>query len=204
MTTTTKRAAIYSRVSTSGQTVENQRRELEKVAQQRGWEIVDIYEDAGISGTKGRDQRPALDRLHKDATRGRFDVVMAWSVDRIGRSLHQLVGFMAEMGQLGIGIYLHQQALDTSIPAGKAMLNMCGVFAEFEREMIVERVNAGLRRARAQGKRLGRPTVGHHVEAAVRQLRRRGSGIKAIARELNIGVSVVQRVVHSQRPATHA
>lgn len=203
MTTTTKRAAIYSRVSTSGQSVENQRRELEKVAQQRGWEIVDIYEDAGISGTKGRDQRPALDRLHKDATRGRFDVVMAWSVDRIGRSLHQLVGFMAEMGQLGIGIYLHQQALDTSTPAGKAMLNMCGVFAEFEREMIVERVNAGLRRARAQGKRLGRPTVGHHVEAAVRQLRRRGTGIKAIAKELSIGVSVVQRVVHSERSAQH-
>ena len=199
MTTIAKRAAIYSRVSTSGQTTDNQRRELERVAQQRGWEIVEIYEDAGISGTKGRDQRPALDRLHKDATRGRFDVVMAWSVDRIGRSLHQLVNFMAEMGQLGVGIYLHQQALDSSTPAGEAMLNMCGVFAEFEHAMIVERVNAGLRRARAQGKRLGRPRVGHHVEAAVRQLRRRGSGIRAIARELNIGVSVVQRVVHSER-----
>ncbi|MGA8939911.1 MAG: recombinase family protein [Acidobacteriaceae bacterium] len=197
--TARKRAAIYSRVSTSGQTTENQSHELKRVAQQRDWEIVEFYEDAGISGAKGRDQRPALDRLHKDATRGRFDVVMAWSVDRLGRSLHQLVSFMAEMGQLGIGIYLHQQALDSSTPAGKAMLNMCGVFAEFEREMIVERVNSGLRRARAQGKRLGRPTVGHHVEAAVRQLRRRGSGIRAIARELNIGVSVVQRVVHAEQ-----
>lgn len=194
-----RRAAIYTRVSTSGQTTENQRQELEKVAQQRGWEIVEIYEDAGISGTKGRDQRPALDQLHRDATRGRFDIVMAWSVDRIGRSLHQLVSFMAEMGQLEVGIYLHQQALDSSTPAGKAMLNMCGVFAEFEREMIVERVNAGLRRARAQGKRLGRPPVGHHIETAVRQLRRRGTGIRAIARELNIGVSVVQRVVHAEQ-----
>jgi DNA invertase Pin-like site-specific DNA recombinase len=199
MTTTTKRAAIYSRVSTTGQTIENQRRELERVAQQRGWEIVELYEDAGISGAKGRDQRPALDRLHKDATRGHFDIVMAWSVDRLGRSLHQLVNFMAEMGQLSIGVYLHQQALDSSTAAGRAMLSMCSVFAEFERDMIVERVNAGLRRARAQGKRLGRPTVGHHVEAAVRQLRRRGTGIKAIARELKIGVSVVQRVVYAEQ-----
>jgi DNA invertase Pin-like site-specific DNA recombinase len=197
MTPTPKRAALYSRVSTAGQTTATQRRELEKVARQRGWEVVQMYEDKGISGAKGRDQRPALDRLHRDAAQGRFDVVMAWSVDRVGRSLHQLVGFMAEMGQLGVGLYLHQQALDTSTPAGKAMLNMCGVFAEFEREMIVERVNAGLRRARAQGKRLGRPRVGDHVEAAVRRLRGRGSGIKAIARELNIGVSVVQRVVHA-------
>ncbi len=192
-----KRAAIYSRVSTSGQTTANQRRDLETVARQRGWEVVEVYEDKAISGAKGRDQRPALDRLQRDAARGSFEVVMAWSVDRIGRSLHQLVGFMAEMGDLGVGLYLHQQALDTSTPAGKAMLNMCGVFAEFEREMIVERVNAGLRRARAQGKRLGRPKVGDHVEAAVRRLRGRGSGIKAIARELNIGVSVVQRVVHA-------
>lgn len=199
MSTSKKRAAVYSRVSTSGQTTDNQRQELEKVALQRGWEIVEIYEDVGISGAKGRDQRPALDRLHRDATRGHFDIVLAWSVDRVGRSLHQLVGFLAEMDQLGVGIYLHQQALDSSTPAGKAMLGMCCVFAQFEREMIVERVNAGLRRARAQGKRLGRPRVGHHVEAAVRQLRRRGTGIRAIARELNIGVSVVQRVVHAER-----
>jgi DNA invertase Pin-like site-specific DNA recombinase len=198
MTPTCKRAAIYSRVSTSGQTTANQRRDLEKVAWQRGWEIVEVYEDKGISGAKGRDHRPALDRLQRDAARGSFEVVMAWSVDRVGRSLHQLVGFLAEMGNLGVGLYLHQQALDTSTPAGKAMLNMCGVFAEFEREMIAERVNAGLRRARAQGKRLGRPKVGDHVEAAVRRLRGRGSGIKAIARELNIGVSVVQRVVHAE------
>jgi DNA invertase Pin-like site-specific DNA recombinase len=202
MTTTLKRAALYSRVSTSAQTTTNQRRELEKVARQRGWEVVGVYEDKGISGAKGRDQRPALDRLQKDAVRGRFDVIMAWSVDRLGRSLHQLVGFLAEMGQLGIGLYLHQQALDTSTPAGKAMLNMCGVFAEFEREMIVERVNAGLRRAREHGKRLGRPKVGDHVEAAVRRLRGRGSGIKAIARELHIGVSVVQRVIHAEQHRT--
>lgn len=202
MTPISRRAALYIRVSAAGQTTANQRHELETVARQRGWEIVKMYEDKGISGAKGRDQRPGLDQLQRDAARSRFDVIMAWSVDRLGRSLHQLVGFMAEMGQLGVGLYLHQQALDTSTPAGKAMLNMCGVFAEFEREMIVERVNAGLRRARAQGKRLGRPKVGEHVEAAVRRLRGRGHGIKAIARELNIGVSVVQRVIHAEQRLT--
>lgn len=197
MSPSTKRVAIYSRVSTSGQTTANQLQELEKVASQRGWQVVEVFEDKGISGSKGRDQRPALDRLHKAAAQGQFDLIMAWSVDRLGRSLHQLVGFMAEMRDVGVGLYLHQQALDTSTAAGKAMLNMCSVFAEFEREMIVERVNAGLRRARAQGKQLGRPTVGDHVEGAIRKLRQRGKGIKAIARELKVGVSVVQRVVHA-------
>lgn len=189
-----KRAAIYLRVSTSGQTTENQRRELEKVAEQRGWQIVDTYEDHGISGSKGREKRPAFDRLHKDAARGKVDVVMAWSIDRLGRSLHHVVAFMAELGELGVGLYLHQQAVDSSTPAGKAMLAMCGVFAEFERSMIVERVNAGLARARAEGKRLGRPTVSASVEKAIRQRRSKGQGMLKIARELGVGVSVVQRV----------
>lgn len=189
-----KRAAIYLRVSTSGQTTENQRRELEKVAEQRGWIIADIYEDHGISGAKGRDKRPAFDRLYKDAARGKVDVVMAWSIDRLGRSLHHVVAFMAELGELGVDLYLHQQAVDSSTPAGKAMLAMCGVFAEFEREMIRERVNAGLARARAQGKRLGRPKVDASVEHAIRQRRAKGQGMLKIARELGVGVSVVQRV----------
>src|SRR5205807_2013796 len=119
MTPQAKRAAVYSRVSTAGQTTANQLRELRAVAHQRGWNVVEVYEDKGVSGARGRDRRPALDRLHRDAAQGRFDVIMAWSVDRLGRSLHQLVGLMAEMGQLGVGLYLHQQALDTSTPAGK-------------------------------------------------------------------------------------
>lgn len=194
-----RRAALYLRVSTSGQTTANQRAELERVASQRGWSIVQVYEDHGISGSRGRAQRPALDRLHKDMARGAFDVVMSWSVDRLGRSLSQLVGFMQETSSLGVSLYLHQQALDTSTPAGKAMLQMCSVFAEFEREMIVERVRAGLKRARTQGTRsgkaIGRPTVGEATERAIRTLRKRGKGINAIARELGIGSSVVQRVV---------
>jgi DNA invertase Pin-like site-specific DNA recombinase len=190
-----KRAAVYLRVSTANQTTENQLRQLRKVAAQRGWRVVDVYEDRGVSGAKGRDARPSFDRLHRDAARGKIDIVLAWSVDRLGRSLHHVVAFMAELGQLGVDLYLHQQAVDSSTPAGKAMLSMCGVFAEFERGIIAERVRAGLDRARAQGKQLGRPRISLDLETAIRQRRARGSGILKIAREVGVGVSVVQRVV---------
>jgi DNA invertase Pin-like site-specific DNA recombinase len=190
-----KRAAIYLRVSTASQSTENQLRELRRVALRRGWQIVDVYEDRGVSGAKGREARPAFDRLHKDAARRKVDVVMSWSIDRLGRSLHHVVEFMAELGELGVGLYLHQQAVDSSTPAGKAMLSMCGVFAEFERAIIVERVRAGLARARAQGTRLGRPRVDEETEIAIRQKRSEGCGILKIARELGVGVSVVQRIV---------
>lgn len=190
----TKRAAVYLRVSTKDQTTANQRLELEAVAKQRGWNVVAVYEDLGISGSKGRNQRPSFDRLHKDAARGRFEVVMAWSIDRLGRSLHDVIAFMAELGELSVGLYLHQQAVDSSTPAGKAMLAMCGVFAEFERAMIVERVNAGLARARAQGKQLGRPCVGDEIEGLIKQKRAEGMGMLKIARQLGVGTSVVQRV----------
>ena len=128
-----KRAAIYIRVSTDGQTTENQRRELEDVAARSGWTIVGVYEDAGVSGAKGRDKRPAFDVLCRAATRREFDVIMAWSVDRLGRSLQDLVGFLSELHALKVDLYLHQQGLDTRTPAGKAMFQMMGVFAEFER-----------------------------------------------------------------------
>jgi DNA invertase Pin-like site-specific DNA recombinase len=190
-----KRAAIYLRVSTANQTTDNQLRELRKVASQRGWQIVDVYEDRGISGSKGREARPAFDRVHRDAARGELDVVMAWSIDRLGRSLQHVVAFMAELNQLGVDLYLHQQAVDSSTPSGRAMLSMCGVFAEFERGIIAERVRAGLSRARAQGKQLGRPRVPLEVEQVIRQRRASGLGILKIAREMGVGVSVVQRVV---------
>jgi DNA invertase Pin-like site-specific DNA recombinase len=190
-----KRAAIYLRVSTASQTTENQLRELRRVASQRGWQIVDVYEDRGISGSKGREARPAFDRVHRDAARGKLDVVMAWSIDRLGRSLQHVVAFMAELNQLGVDLYLHQQAVDSSTPSGRAMLSMCGVFAEFERGIIAERVRAGLNRARAQGKQLGRPRVSSEVEQVIRQHRAKGTGILKIARQMGVGVSVVQRVV---------
>ena len=152
-----KRAALYLRVSTASQTTENQRIELERVAAPRGWEIVEVYEDAGVSGAKGREQRPAFDRMLKDATQGRFDVLAAWSVDRLGRSLQGLVSFLSDFQATGRDLYLHQQAIDTATPSGRALFGMLGVFAEFERSLIKERVRAGLARAKERGVTLGRP-----------------------------------------------
>lgn len=189
-----KRVASYLRVSTAEQTVENQQRELEAVAARHGWTVVATFSDAGISGTKGRDQRPGYDRLCRGIARRDFDQVAAWSVDRLGRSLQELVGFLAELHAKGVDLYLHQQGLDTSTPAGKAMFQMMGVFAEFERAMIVERVNAGLARARAQGKRLGRPTLPADKEGAVRALLAAGTGIVKTAKLAGVGVSAVQRI----------
>ena len=190
-----KRVAIYTRVSTDGQSVENQRRELLAVAERRGWEVVEQHSDHGISGAKGRDKRPAFDRMLKAATRREFDMVVAWSVDRLGRSLQHLVAFLGEVHGAGVGLYLHQQALDTSTPAGKAMFQMCGVFAEFERAIIVERVNAGLKRAKAAGTVLGRPKIAASTEASIRRALAKGDkGILKIAAEFRVGSGTVQRI----------
>jgi DNA invertase Pin-like site-specific DNA recombinase len=121
--------------------------------------VVKVYRDQGISGSKGREGRPAFDALCKDASRRQFDLIAAWSVDRLGRSLQDLVGFLTEIHALGVNLFLHQQGIDTSTPAGKALFQMMGVFAEFERAMIQDRVRAGLERAKAQGKVLGRPST---------------------------------------------
>jgi len=169
MTKQTKRVALYLRVSTTEQTTDNQLLELDAVIKHCGWKTVEVYEDHGISGAKSRDKRPAFARMMQDATRRRFDVIAAWSVDRLGRSLQDLVSFLNELHALGIDLYLHQQALDTSTPSGRAMFNMCGVFAEFERAMIQERVKSGLSRARAKGKRLGRKPHGEDVEAEIKK-----------------------------------
>jgi len=142
-----KRAVLYLRVSTVEQTTANQERELQCIAERMGWQIVKVYRDHGISGAKGRNGRPAFDAMCKAAAKREFDIVMAWSVDRLGRSLQDLVGFLSELQALKIDLFLHQQGIDTTTPAGKALFQMMGVFAEFERSMIQERVRAGLRRA---------------------------------------------------------
>ena len=144
----TKTGALYLRVSADEQTVEMQRRELLAAVELHGWRVVDEFVDEGISGSKGRDQRPAFDRLCKAIVRHEFDIVAAWSVDRLGRSLQDLVGFLGEVHGAGVDLYLDRQGLDTSTPAGKAMFQMLGVFAEFERSMIVQRVRAGMAKAR--------------------------------------------------------
>jgi DNA invertase Pin-like site-specific DNA recombinase len=189
-----KRIALYLRVSTGEQTIDNQERDLIEAAARHGWNVVAVFKDEGISGAKGRDKRPAFDRLCKAMVRREFDMVAAWSVDRLGRSLQDLVAFLGEVHGARVDLYLHRQGLDTSTPAGKALFQMLGVFGEFERSMIVERTRAGLRRAVAQGKTLGRPKVAGDLEAAVRASLAAGTGIVKTARTLGCGVGTVQRI----------
>jgi DNA invertase Pin-like site-specific DNA recombinase len=193
-----KCVALYVRTSTAnGQTTRNQERELDAVAKRHNWHVVAVYRDQGISGAKGRDKRPGLDKLMAAIARREVDMVAAWSVDRLGRSLTDLLAVLQEMHAKGVDLYLHQQGLDTSTPSGRAMFQMMGVFAEFERAMIRERVMAGLARAKAEGIKLGRPaTVADdpHKVAAIRALRTAGKGIRKIASELGVGVGTVSRL----------
>jgi DNA invertase Pin-like site-specific DNA recombinase len=139
-----KRAALYVRVSTDHQSVENQVRELKQVAERRGWTVVETYRDAGISGAKGRDKRPRLDAMLKDASRRKFDIVMAWAIDRLGRSVIDLLGTIEHLEKVGIDLYLDQQNFDTTTPTGKLLFQITGALGEFERSMIHQRVRAGL------------------------------------------------------------
>jgi DNA invertase Pin-like site-specific DNA recombinase len=192
-----KRAVLYLRVSTLDQTTANQERELRDVAGRVGCEIVHVYKDHGISGAKGRDKRPAFDRMCRDAAKRQFDMVMAWSVDRLGRSLQDLVGFLSELHALRIDLFLHQQGLDTTTPGGKAMFQMMGVFAEFERSIIQERVRAGLARARSEGKKLGRPPIAPELEARIRKALNepgRTDGVRKIAERFGVNPGTVQRI----------
>jgi DNA invertase Pin-like site-specific DNA recombinase len=191
---TNRRVALYLRVSTLEQDVTNQRRELEAVARRHDWRVVAVFSDNGVSGAKGRAERPGLDQLMKAVARRDVDVVAAWSVDRLGRSLQGLLEVLMEFRAKGIDLYLHQQGIDTSTPGGKAMYQMLGVFAELERELIRERVMAGMARARSQGKHLGRPRVDADVEAAVRATLAGGTGIIKTAKLHGVGVGTVQRI----------
>jgi DNA invertase Pin-like site-specific DNA recombinase len=169
---------------------------LREVASRMVCEIVRVYKDHGISGAKARDKRPEFDRLLRDAAQRKFDMVMAWSVDRLGRSLQDLVSFLSELHALNIDLFLHQQGLDTTTPAGKAMFQMMGVFAEFERAMIAERVRAGLRRATSEGKQLGRPRIAAELEkrilAALNERKRTGEGVRGIAKRFGVDPSTVE------------
>lgn len=189
-----KRVAIYARVSTDGQTIANQQRELEEIAQRHRWDVVEVFTDKGISGAKGRDKRPGFAKLWQGITRRDFDLVAAWSVDRLGRSMVDLVSFLGELHAKGVDLYLHKQGLDTSTPAGKAMFQMLGVFAEFERSIIQERVRSGMARAAAQGKHIGRPRVSEETERAIRKELSGGKGIRRVAAEQGVGTGTVQRI----------
>lgn len=173
------KVAIYGRVSQDSQTVENQLQELQAVAQRQGWTVVAIFTDEGISGAKGRDQRPGFDALLKGVARRDFDMIAAWSVDRLGRSLSHLVAFLGDIQTKGVDLYLHQQGLDTSTSAGRAMFGMLGVFAELERSLIRERIMSGLRRSTRKSGRRPMPQSRVH---AIRKSLREGLSIRATAR----------------------
>jgi len=196
------RAALYLRVSTTDQDTTRQERELRAVAEARGWEIVEVYADNGISGSKGREQRPDFDRLHKDATRHRFDIVMAWSVDRLGRSLQDLCAFLQHLRGLNIGLFLHQQAVDTTTPAGRALFQMLGVFAEFERAIIIERINSGIANARVKGTKSGLPIgaprkLTDQKRQEIRQAYRAGGvSMRALAARYKVSLGLVQNCVN--------
>lgn len=186
-----KRVAIYTRVSTDQQTTENQRRELLTIAERNGWEIVAEYSDHGVSGAKGREQRPGYDALMKAVSRREIDMVASWAVDRLGRSLQHLVGFLSEINAKGVDLYLHQQALDTSTPSGRAMFGMLSVFADFEREMIRSRIIAGLSRST---KKPGRPALDAEKAEKIRRQLACGNSINAVAKRFKVGVATVHRI----------
>ena len=190
-----KRVAFYVRVSTSdGQTTENQLRQLHEVADRSGWIVTAVFRDDGISGAKGRDRRSGLDAMLKAVTRREVDLVAAWSVDRLGRSLPDLLHLLGELQARGVDLFLHQQAIDTSTPSGRLLFSMLGVFAEFERSIIVSRVRAGLERTKAKGTRLGRPPMDEAKAEAIRTLLSAGTGIRETARRTGTGASTVQRI----------
>ena len=195
-----KRAALYLRVSTDRQTVENQRQALERIAEHRGWEIVAAYSDKGISGAKGRKDRPEFDRMLNDAQRGLFDVIMVFALDRIGRSLGDLLKTIEHLKECRVDLFIVKfrgdgETLDTTTAGGKLLFHITGAFAEFERDMIVQRVNAGLDRARAKGVTLGRPRIDKKVEEAIRKALAKGDkGKHKLAAEFGVGSGTVARI----------
>lgn len=188
------RVAFYLRVSKKDQTIENQRIALERVAFHRGWTIVQAYEDEAFSGAKGRDRRPAFDQMLKDAVRRKFDMLAIWSIERLGRNVLHVSQALAELDAAGVGLYSDQQALDSSTPMGRAMIQMAAVFGEQELQVVKSRIKAGLDRVRAQGKRLGRAKVPAKVEAAIRAHLSAGHGILKVAKLVGCGSGTVQRV----------
>lgn len=191
----TERVVIYGRVSTSDQTSENQILKLKEVIEINGWNEVDVYIDEGISGSKGRDKRPEFDRMCKDMVRRKFNRILVWDVSRLGRSLQHLVEFLNDVNSLGVNLYIHQSGLDTSTPSGRMMFQMVGVFSEFERSMISERVKLGLQRVQKQGKLLGRPrSVTTDLRNQVLELLERGNSYRQIHEILGTPKSTISRI----------
>ncbi len=195
------RVAIYGRVSTSEQTTDNQINFLQEIVSRNGWELVQTYVDEGISGTKGRDKRPEFDRLCKDMVRRKFNRILVWDISRLGRSLQHLVEFLNEVQSVNCHLYIHQSGLDTSTPSGRMMFQMVGVFSEFERSMISERVKLGLKRVRSKGTKLGRPTkIDEETKVKVWSLIDTGKSLSEVSRVLQISKMSVSRVNRERNP----
>ncbi len=187
-----KRVALYARVSTASQTTENQLLELRQTAQRMGYTIVAEFVDNGISGAKGRRDRPALDQMLKQATQRRFDMILCWDISRLGRSLQNLVEILTDLQSMKIDLFFQQQGLDTSTSSGRMIFGIFGALAEYERELIRERVIAGQQRAKAQGIKLGRPSkMNDGLRTAIKLLREKGVGIKQIAAQCQVGIGSV-------------
>lgn len=189
-----KRCAFYVRTSTDRQSVENQVAALTAIAERRGWKIIETYRDAGISGTKGRNGRPGLDAALTGAKRHHFDILMVWAIDRLGRSLTDLLSTIKSLETWGTELYIDQQNIDTTSPMGRVIFVIFGALAEFERTHIVSRINAGIARAKAAGKTFGRPKIAAKLEAAIVRTLKSGKGIHKTAREHGVGVGTVQRI----------
>jgi DNA invertase Pin-like site-specific DNA recombinase len=197
---TTKVAAIYARVSTTDQDADVQVVPLREYVVRRGWALADehIYVDKGVSGSK--ESRRGLDGMLEAARRRRIDVVIVWALDRLGRSLKHLVMLAEELGALGVDLVCLTQPIDTTTPAGRLTFAVLGAVAEFERQMCVERVKAGIAKARASGKRLGRPRA--HIDAAeVRARLVRGESLRGVARSLGVHHATLVRVLGRERGA---
>ena len=191
--------AIYCRVSTTEQSVEMQRLDLRRYCEQRGLEIFQEYTDEGVSGTK--DRRPALDRLMDDARKRLFSAVLCWRFDRFARSTRHLITALDEFRHLGIEFISYQENVDTSSPLGKAMFTIVAAIAELERNIIVERIRGGIRRAREQGKRLGRrPLADPSLLRTVLQMKAQGKSIRAIAEAVKVSKSFVHKTCKNSVP----
>ena len=194
-----KKVSIYARCSTVQQNPQNQINELREIASRNKWEVINEYIDNGISGAVGRDKRPEFDKMLKSAMRKEVDLVMFWSIDRASRSLKNLVTMMDDLNSKNVGMYFHQQNIDSTTTSGIAMLQMAGVFASFERGMLRERILASHSRARAEGKTIGRPsTITDGMKNAVKFMREKGTGIRKIAKELNVGVGTIYKILEEE------
>ena len=191
-----RKVAIYTRVSTLDQTVDNQLIELRDHCSRMGWEIVKEYSDEGLSGTLSREKRPALNALIKDAYRKRFDSVICWDISRIGRSMKELVLFLSDMKDKGVGICSVRQGFDTSTTMGEIMFQFVGILSSWEREMIRERTLAGLERAKSEGKTLGRRKVTNDkMTAKIIELRNEKKSIRQIASEVGVSIGTVSKTL---------